>query len=158
MKYQKMTRFEKRENKSRSLEKAFSGKGIYVYQNSSSSADLTLPKPTKTGKRIIGPSEQFQGDDYFMQLVRMGNLRFIKEVLSPQAEDAMNKGEIMNDKLILDQPETVTSEGVVEQVAKKPVAPLNETTSKEKPDVLINENPVDDGFIIVGDWLFFEKR
>jgi hypothetical protein len=146
MKYQqKMTRFEKSEMKSQKLEEALAGSGLYLYENRSNAADLTLPKPTKSGRRIIGPKEQFQGDSYFMQLVRTGNLRLIKELQSPQQEA------LMEEKLILDQPSTVTSDGVVEQVVQPtPKRQLQENKGKTKhADVLINESPVDDSFVIV---------
>lgn len=154
MKYQdKMTRIEKRQMHSKILEESLAGSGLYLYENNSD-ADLTLPRPTKSGRREIGAREQFQGDDYFLQLVRSGNLRLIKELQAPgQEESTMEKEE----KLILDQPDTVTNEGKVENVAQ-PQTPLQEPCNEgeaccggEKPDVLINEGPVDDGFVIVED-------
>lgn len=64
----------------------------------------------------------------------------------------------MNDqKLILDQPATITEHGQVEQVAAKPSLgkpqKLNEGGAKTKPqpNVLINESPVSGGFVIVED-------
>jgi len=147
MKYQqKMTRFEKSEMRSQKLDEALAGNGLYLYENRSNAADLTLPKPTKSGRRVIGPKEQFQGDSYFMQLVRTGNLRLIKELQSPQQEASMEE------KLILDQPSTVTSEGVVEQVVQptpKRQLQENKGKSKNQTEVLINESPVDDSFVIV---------
>lgn len=149
MKYQqKMTRFEQKEVRSKKLEEALAGEGLYLYRNAHK-ADVTLPRPTKSGRRIIGPNEEFQGDNYYMQLVRTGELRFVRELQSPQQQEAaMNK-----EKLILDQPDTVTSEGTVEHVSQsEPVQPLQEGGEQEKKDVLINEAPVDDdGFVIVED-------
>lgn len=147
MKYQqKMTRFEKSEMKSQKLEEALMGSGLYLYENRSKQAELTLPKPTKSGRRVIGPKEQFQGDSYFMQLVRTGTLSLIKELQSPQQEALMEE-----QKLILDQPVTVTTDGVVENVVQaSPKRQLQENKGKSKnPDVLINESPVDDSFVIV---------
>jgi hypothetical protein len=152
MKYQqKMTRFEKRDLHSKILEESLHGEGLYIYENRSAEADLTLPKPTKSGKRIIGPKEQFQGDNYFMQLVRTGNLRFIKEI---QAPINLKEVKMNEEKLILDQPETVTTEGTIERVAPAskpiPVAPLSENGKiKSENPVLINEDPLDDGFVII---------
>lgn len=151
MKYQeKMTRFEKSEQRATKLEEALAGSGLYLYENRSRHADLTLPRPTKSGLRVIGPKKQFQGDDYYMQLVRTGSLRLIKELQSPQQEAAMKE-----EKLILDQPGTVTTAGPVEHVVQ-PAQPLplseGEAKGATPPDVLINENPVDDdGFVIVED-------
>lgn len=148
---QKMTRFEKSEARNDMLTKTFHGEGLYIFENKN--CELTLPKPTKSGKRVIAPKERFQGDNYFMSLVRNGTIRFIQELQSPEQERLAMQQE--NEKLILDQPETVTTEGVVERVVKPvkvPAAPINETGKQSNPPaVLLNENPADDGFIIVAE-------
>ena len=151
MKYAKFTKEEKKANNKYKLEQALAGAGLYLYENSNN-ADLTLPKPTESGVRVIGPKQQFQGNSYYMQLVRTGELRFIKELRSPEQEEAMNEEATMNeDQLILDQPDTITEQGKVEHVVNEtiPIQPLHEVEDKEKTDVLINEEPEDDGFIIV---------
>ena len=156
MKYAKFTKEEKKANNKYKLEKALAGAGLYLYENSNN-ADLTLPKPTESGVRVIGPKQQFQGNSYYMQLVRTGELRFIKELRSPEQEEAMeeeamNEETTMNEEqLILDQPDTITEQGKVEHVVNEtiPIQPLHEVEDKEKTDVLINEEPEDDGFIIV---------
>jgi hypothetical protein len=55
------------------------------------------------------------------------------------------------EKLILDQPDTVTDEGKVEHVVSKKKKKLNETksTGEQQPDVLLNEGPIEGGFVIV---------
>ncbi len=154
MKYnKKMNRYEKRQMQSDNLKAALAGKGLYLYENNSD-ADLTLPRPTNSGRREIGPREQFQADDYFLQLVRTGNLKLIKELQSPNQEEATMEKE---EKLILDQPDTVTNEGTVENVAQ-PGEPCSEGDAccgggtGNQPDVLINESPADDdGFVILED-------
>jgi hypothetical protein len=57
----------------------------------------------------------------------------------------------MPDKLILDQPDTITEQGKVEHVVQgSPVQPLRESEkAEETKEVLLNERPVDDGFMIV---------
>ena len=166
MKYQeKMNRYEKKQLQSKILDEALAGKGLYLYENNSD-ADLTLPRPTQSGRREIGPREQFQGDDYYMQLVKTGFLRLIKELQSPTpAEPPQPKIEQLNEvamtdkkeeKLILDQPDTITNEGTVENVAQ-PQQQCDQGSSccggtgQPKPEVLLNEDPIDDGFVIVED-------
>jgi hypothetical protein len=157
MKYAKFTKEEKKANNKYKLEKALAGAGLYLYENSNN-ADLTLPKPTESGVRVIGPKQQFQGNSYYMQLVRTGELRLIKELRSPEQDEAIEQEEAMNEEttmneeqLILDQPDTITEHGKVEHVVNEtiPVQPLHEGGDEEKTDVLINEEPEDDGFIIV---------
>ena len=57
------------------------------------------------------------------------------------------------EKLILDQPDTVTHKGKVEHVVDRntPAQRLQEQGSDEQPEILLNEGPVDDGFVIVGE-------
>lgn len=109
MKYQNFSRQEKRENQHNKLVQALAGKGLYIYENNVK-ADLSLPKATATGVKNLKAGARFQGDDYFLSMVRTGELRLI-EVLDTGVPTPMNES-----KLILDQPETVTVEGTVEQV------------------------------------------
>ncbi len=147
MKYRKLNKYEKKREQVNQLEAALHGEGLYLYENHSPS-DLTLPRPTKSGLRLVGAGKQFQGDNYFMQLVRSGHLRLIKELQSPEQERAIMAEQ--EEKLILDQPDTVTPKGKVEHVVdQEPLQRLNEADSEEQPEVLLNEQP--DGFVIVGD-------
>jgi hypothetical protein len=79
--------------------------------------------------------------------VRTGYLKLIKELQSPTP---INE-ESMQDKLILDQPDTITAKGKVEHVVDNdvPAQKLHEQDKQEATDVLLNEGPVDDGFVIV---------
>jgi hypothetical protein len=145
MKYRKMNKYEQKAEKARAVDAAMSGTGMYLYENSAN-ATLTLPRPTASGLREVGPHAQFQGDNYYMQLVRSGNLRLIKTLMEPQVEQVMNE-----ERLILDQPDTVTNKGKVEQVVNDVTAVQRlQEQDEEQPDVLLNEGPVDDGFVIVG--------
>jgi hypothetical protein len=147
MKQRKFNKYEKHENRRQNIESAMSGSGMYLFENNSN-ADLTLPRPTHSGLRKIGPRQQFQADSYFLQMVRSGFLRLIEELQSPESE----KAAIMSEqKLILDQPDTVTSSGKVEHVVDnaQPVQKINESDKQPTPDVLINEAPSDDGFMIL---------
>jgi len=158
MKYRKFNKYERKEINRAQVTKALHGEGLYLYENNTN-ADMTLPRPTKSGLRTVGPRQRFQGDNYYMQMVRVGHLRLIQELQSPAQEKALQEAatneEIMTSeqpKLILDQPDTITEHGHVEHVqAQTPAQPLHEGGNQPKPDVLINESPVDDGFVIVGD-------
>jgi hypothetical protein len=150
MKYRKFNKFEKKEVRSQMIENALHGEGVYLYRNNSM-ADLTLPRPTRSGIRSIGPKQEFQGDNYYMQLVKSGMLRLVKEIQSPEQQRAALE-ENMQEKLILDQPDMITENGKVEHVVSKPAQKLNETkAAKDKQaDVLLNEDPIEGGFVIVG--------
>lgn len=153
MKYRKFNKYEKKEVRHEMLENALHGEGLYLFRNNTK-ADLTLPRPTRTGLRSLAPGKEFQGDNYYMQMVRTGMLRLVKEIQSPeqQRQIELNEAKIMEDKLILDQPDKITNEGTVEQVIKgTPKQNLNEGDSQSpKPDILLNEGPVEGGFVIVG--------
>ena len=151
MKYRKMDKYEKKAWQHEKLEKDMHGEGLYLYENHSE-ADLTLPRPTKSGLRSVGPKSQFQGDNYYMQLVRNGHLRLIKELQSPEQERAVREGTMeQEEKLLLDQPETITEHGEIEHVIDNntPVQKLHEGGNESQADVLLNEGPVEDGFVIV---------
>lgn len=151
MKYRKFNKYEKKEVRVAQIENALHGEGMYLFQNNTN-ADLTLPRPTKSGLRVVGPKQQFQGDNYYMQLVKTGYVRLIKEIQSPtQQQAALNEVTKVEEKLILDQPDMITENGKVEHVVNKntPIQKLNEGNKQKQPDVLLNESPVDDGFVIV---------
>jgi hypothetical protein len=114
------------------------GRGMYVFRNRSKHGTLSLPKPAADGRKVIGPNGEWEGDDYFMQMVKQHEAIFVREVRSPAEDKAME------DKLILDQPDTVTTEGPVEHVVVKPNVSLNETPQVNKPkkEVLLTEDPM----------------
>ena len=149
----KISRADKKINQKNKFIQYMSGSGVFVYENNTD-ADLNLPKPTSTGTRTIGPRKRFQGDSYYLTWVGspMNLLRFIEEIvpkdnpLKTLNESETNK---MNDnKLILDQPEIVTSQGQVEHVV------VNESpdqdSSEKKTEILLNESPIEGLEIILG--------
>lgn len=153
MKYRKFNKYEKKEVQAQVLANALHGEGLYLFQNNTN-ADLTLPRPTKSGLRIVGPKQQFQGDNYYMQLVKTGYVRLVKEIQSPAAQKAaLTQTEVkVEEKLLLDQPDMITEQGKVEHVVNKntPLQKLNEQKGKEKqPEVLLNEGPASDGFVVL---------
>ena len=152
MKYRKFNKYEKKEVQHQMLANALAGEGLYLFENNTK-ADLSLPRPTRSGIRSVGPKQQFQGDSYYMQMVRQGHLRLIKVLQTPEEERAADLKEQMmqEQKLILNQPDIITEHGKVEHVvANTPVRPLHEAGDQKQPDVLLNESPDDDGFMIVG--------
>ena len=151
MKYRKFNKYERKEVQQQHLAAALHGEGLYLFENNTK-ADLGLPRPTRSGIRSVGPKQQFQGDNYYMQMVKAGHLRLIKVLQTPEQERAaeLNEATMQEQKLILDQPDTITEQGKVEHVVPKtPVRPMNEAGNQPQPDVLLNESP-DDGFVIVG--------
>lgn len=148
----KMNRYQRRAMQAEKLRLDLHGSGIYVYENNTD-GDLTLPKATASGLRVVSPRKRFQGDSYFMKWVGnpMNLLRLVEVI---QAENS-TKEENMNEKqLILDQPDTITQQGKIERVVVEPnVAPINDATTNELPkkkeDILISENPIDGIEIII---------
>ena len=126
----KMNRLQKKLDRQERLREATKGSGLFLYQNVSS-GELYLPKTSADGKKIVSKDGTFEGDTYFMCLVRDGNAKKIKDL------------NMKEEKLILDQPDIVTTKGVVEHVVccdtKK--KKLNECKEKQK-DILINEDPM----------------
>lgn len=142
MKHRKLNKYEKRIENKKLLERTLHGEGLYIYQNNTK-GDLVLPKPTASGVRTVGIGKQFQGDNYYMKLVKSNDLKYIKEIISPE-------GINMEQKLMLDQPDRFTHEGKTEQIVFNPQKILNENKPEEKqPDFLINEDPMANIEIII---------
>lgn len=154
----KLNRLERREFQKQKLAQNLAGDGLYVYENNTSGT-LTLPKPTASGKRTLAPKEQFQGDSYFMSLVKPPNnlLKFVREItpnLPENQTQTLVETNMNEQKLILDQPDRVTSEGTVEQVVKQPAPQKLNDSVEKKPappkEVLLTEEPMDGIEIILG--------
>jgi hypothetical protein len=128
-----------KEEKIQKRENSFKGTGLYIYENNTDGY-LTLPKPASDGRKVIPPRGKFNGDSYFMQLVKPPSnlLRFMEEI---KEEKKMTE-----QKLILDQPDTVTAKGTIEHVVDNnvPSQRINDSVDNtKKPDVLLNESPID---------------
>lgn len=128
------------------LEHRLRGEGEYLYRNNTNGT-LDLPKTSLDGARRVPVNGEWRGDNYFMLLVKKNEARLVKTISHPERKDNMT------DKLIVDQPETVTTQGTVEQV----VVDENEKTQKltEQPvqggqeEVLLTEDPMDGVEIII---------
>jgi len=154
-----ISKYERRELRAAKLEKALHGQGLYVYENNSG-GDLILPKATSSGHKKVGAGQQFQGDDYFMSMVRMNELKLVKTLVTPQQESKMKMEQLEKEqeqKLLLDQPDTIKGVGKVEYVVPSD-APLNEAPTPAQPiagateqsdEMLINEDPIDGVEIIL---------
>jgi len=147
----RLTKQERREAQLEKVKQAFSGTGRFIYKNCTKGT-LGLPKPAMNGSRQIAPGAEFEGDSYFMQFTKPPDniLIFVRVLESSTPEPVLTEGVNMENKLILDQPSTVTSEGTVEHVV------ANQTINEASPeasqkDVLLNENPLDGVEIIIGD-------
>lgn len=145
----RLNKYEKNMLRAQKRKAALSGKGLYVFRNNTS-GDLLLPRPTKSGITRVSTNEEFQGDDYYMFMVRNNELRLVRQIESPeQPAKTLNETTEPNmaDKLITEQPPVVTNEGTVEFVEQKPKQQkLDEHKPNEQqpqPDVLLNENPLD---------------
>jgi hypothetical protein len=104
-----------------------SGAGMYVFENNTA-GDLHLPRPTQSGRRLVRKGEQFLGDNYYFSLLRNNELKLIREIQSPEQ------------KLITEQPPTVTHQGTVEYVSN---SNINETPDDKQQDILLTETPID---------------
>ena len=145
----KLSKYEAREYRKKKMEHQLKGEGLYIFRNASK-ADLYLPKPAANNVKSVPPGGEFQGDSYFMELVRTNQARLVRTLITPEESRKMK----MEEKLIVDQPDMVTTKGKVEHVVVTPQAkPLNEVEKKcesTKPsEVLINEDPMD-GVDILG--------
>ena len=159
-----MNRYERSQYQRVKLERDLSGGGLYIFRNRTS-GDLTLPKPTAKGSRVpIKPGEEFEGDSYFLNMVRTNELSLVRTIQAPQPPGV----DIMNEqsKLILDQPPIVTSDGTIEHVVHPttkgipgirtpnsshvptPVKPVNEQPTPPA-EVLLTEDPLEGVDILI---------
>jgi hypothetical protein len=138
-------------------------KNTYIFQNHKKH-DFALPHKSFDGKKYIAPGQTFHGDEYFMMFVKTGDLRISKviegvpepvEIAENNLNESVNtvvtesKEGVPMEKLILDQPDKVTSEGTVEHVVRQPQRVLKDhnlsdqkTPEQIAQDVLLNESPM----------------
>lgn len=124
------TRKERREKMKAKARAAMHGDGLYIYQNITNS-ELHLPRPTKAGRRSVGPREKFLGDSYYKTLK---DVICLQEIESPMKQEQM---------LLTEVPPTVTTHGTVEYVAAAPSVTLVEEEDREDKPVLLTEAPLD---------------
>lgn len=156
-KNKRLSRYEQISARNAKIKALTQGKGLFVYRNRSKDATLRLPKPAKDGRVEIGPNGEWEGDDYFDMLVKNNQAILVRTVEDKVQKVEEKKGEpvmLVENKLILDQPETVTVKGAVEHVVvdeaettKKKKSKKNE--SAEKGDVLLTDGGLE-GIQILG--------
>ena len=136
----KLNKYQSQQERSDRMERIQHGEGLFVYKNRTN-GDLSLPKPTQSGQKVVGPGQEWQGDNYYMAMVPQEAI-IVRTIITPQQQKEMKMQE---EKLILDQPDKVTTEGMVEHVVKKIPESLNEVEEDQtlKSDTLINEDPMD---------------
>lgn len=135
-------------------ENMYKGHGIYVFENKTN-ADLMLPKASLGNQKIIPPNGKFRGDSFFISMVKNNSLKLI-EVIQSEEEALKIKNEninkagdnIMENKLILDQPPTITTKGTVEHIQVNNACSsnknenLNLTEEEKNKEILLVEDPV----------------
>lgn len=149
-KNKRVSRYEAISEQHRKLREATAGNGLFVYRNRSNHASLKLPKPCKDGRIEIPPNGEFEGDDYFDMLVKNNAAVLVRTVEIKKESVMLNES-----KLILDQPEIVTTNGTVEHVVvdempvseKKKKGKKNEST--DKGDILLTDSSLE-GIQILG--------
>lgn len=77
-----MTRVEKKEFLKKSAQAALAGSGRFLFQNRLST-DFTMPKAHFGKKTMVRAGESFEGDSYFVQFVKSGELRLLK-IIEPE--------------------------------------------------------------------------
>ena len=88
MRHSKFNRYERKQIQQDKIAQSLAGHGLFVYKNPSRTGTLTLPKPTSSGRRTVGPGEEFQGDSYFMNLVATQDLIKVRTLVSVEQDKA----------------------------------------------------------------------
>lgn len=142
----KANKLERAEQKRKLIEYRQAGTGLFIFRNRSSVASLELPKPSAEGKKWVGPNETWKGDSYFFSMVPREAM--LIETITEQKKEETK----MQDKLILDQPDQVTTNGRVEHSVVGEELPMNEILSQETEikEKLITEDPLS-GVTIIRD-------
>ena len=155
----KLNKYERRYVHAEKIKQDMGGTGLYVYENNTN-ADLKLPKITPEGIRALAPKGQkgcrFEGDSYYLKWVGapMNLLRLIEEKIPKMTNQELfdhqqkqtlleEQKNMLEKKLILDQPDCITESGKIERVVPDNHIINDNVNSKKKPEVLLNETPLD---------------
>lgn len=135
----KLNKLERTEQKKKVLEYHQSGSGMFVFKNRSNVASLELPKVSADGKKWVGPNQTWRGDSYYLMMVP-------KEAVLVENLEVQKKEESkpMAEKLILDQPDQITTSGKVEHSVARDEFPMNEVAPIDQKikEMLITEDPL----------------
>lgn len=139
----KMNKYESMALQKERKEYFLKGRGKFVYRNNVN-GELMLPKPTESGQIKVGKNEEWEGDDYYMMLVNAGMAINVRTIVS--VEDHERNQKMLNEQiLIVDQPERVTAQGVVEQVI---VLPENKKKKVVEQTKIQEQKPAEDKLLI----------
>lgn len=142
MKKSKIDKKERTEIKKKNIADSMLGQGLFIFKNKGQ-ATLQLPKMSFDGKRWIEPGQTWKGDSFFLKMIPR-EAALVKTLINPNDQ----KESKMEEKLLLDQPEQVTSEGQIEHVVANTEESLTEGTknkkkrSKKQSQSLLTEDPV----------------
>lgn len=130
-----LTRIQRLDQRMKQMEERQKGTGRYKFRNNTL-GDLNLPKAAEDGRKVVPVKGEFVGDSYFLSMV-------------PQILVIVEDLNMEKNKLITEQPPTVTTEGAVEYVQQAKKQKLNESKPAKQPEILLNEDPV--GGIVITD-------
>ncbi len=156
--HKRFTKYEKKEHREANLKINMAGTGVYIFENNTD-GDLSLPKPTASGQKKVGPRQRFQGDSYYLQWVKppLNLLKFIEAVtiVDPKQlahTQTITEATVSDKKLILDQPDTIGHAGKVEHVVDDKPRKLHDANDPAlaKDERLLTEDPLDGVEIILG--------
>jgi len=160
MKQSRAEQLQERLGKLSAHNRIMNGDTLYIFENHKRH-DLVLPQKSNCGKKIIPPGHKFEGDAYFLNLMKAGEVRLVssRKIESPQEtppETQINEGTSNMEKLILDQPDKVTQHGKTEHVvvdntkAHQTQNNVKKESNVFENDILLNENPMSGIDIING--------
>lgn len=123
----RMTRVEKKEFLKKSAQAALAGSGRFLFQNRLST-DFNMPKAHFGKKTMVRAGETFEGDSYFLQFVRSGELRLVKIIEPENSVNSIAAGNHAHNQAVAQatpQPAPAVQENAVASfkiVAKSEVA------------------------------------
>jgi hypothetical protein len=135
MRHSKFNRYERKQIQQDKIAQSLMGYGLFVYKNPSRTGTLTLPKPTASGRRTIGPGEEFQGDSYFMNLVQTQDLIKVRTLISIE-QDKAEKAKAANPVPALENKQAPVNLTIDLN--------LNVSETKKKPDEHVLSEAVED--------------
>ena len=125
---------------------SLNGTGLFLFKNKTN-ASLQLPKKSSDGKVWVEPNQTWRGDSFFLKMITQEAV-LVETIESPNQTEEANMSE---EKLILDQPDQITTDGKLEHIVSNEPAVLTEETkkkkktkteSKNKENKLLTEDPI----------------
>lgn len=134
----RMTRVEKKEFLKKSAQDALRGSGRFVFQNRLST-DFTMPKAHFGKKTMVHAGEKFEGDSYFMQFVKTGELRLVSIIEPENLTNSIAAGNHAHNQSINPTPAAPAAVSIVSQ--ENPVASFK-IVAKSEVKFIPNEETV----------------